>query len=190
MEYHYNLKIPVSRVAVLIGKEGSVKKEIEDLTRTKISVDSKEGDVLITAKEGIDIYTAKEIIKAIARGFNPEIAKSLLKQDYVLKIIDLSQVLGKTSSQIKRIKGRIIGKEGKSREVIENLTKTNISVFGKTICIIGDSISVDLASRAIEMLINGSLHSTVYSFLEREKKKSRQMFFDESHLRDEFKGKK
>jgi len=35
-EYSYELKIPKERVAVLIGKEGEVKRSIEDDTKTRI----------------------------------------------------------------------------------------------------------------------------------------------------------
>ena len=34
-EYNYELKIPQERVAVLIGKNGETKKEIEKLTESK-----------------------------------------------------------------------------------------------------------------------------------------------------------
>ncbi|MCX6707311.1 MAG: KH domain-containing protein [Candidatus Woesearchaeota archaeon] len=43
MEYSYDIKIPKDRVAVLIGKKGEVKKEIEECTKSKIKIDSKEG---------------------------------------------------------------------------------------------------------------------------------------------------
>ena len=36
-EYSYELKIPLARVAVVIGKGGKVKKDIEDATGTKAS---------------------------------------------------------------------------------------------------------------------------------------------------------
>ena len=37
-EYLYELKIPKQRVAVLVGKNGTTKKKIEELTDTKIKV--------------------------------------------------------------------------------------------------------------------------------------------------------
>ena len=40
-EYRYELKIPKERVAVLIGKDGSIKKEIEKNTKTKQTKRSK-----------------------------------------------------------------------------------------------------------------------------------------------------
>jgi len=50
MDYNLELKIPKERVAVLIGKNGEVKKELEEYTSAKIEIDSKEGDVKITGK--------------------------------------------------------------------------------------------------------------------------------------------
>ena len=90
-EFIYELKIPKERIAVLIGTKGQMKKDIEISTNTKIKVDSKEGDVLLTGKDAINLFNAREIIKAIGRGFNPNIAVLLLKQDYALEIIDIEE---------------------------------------------------------------------------------------------------
>ena len=77
-EYSYELKIPKDRVAVLIGKSGNIKKEVEDATKSKIDIDSKEGDVIVSGMDSVGIFSAREVIKAIARGFNPETALLLL----------------------------------------------------------------------------------------------------------------
>ena len=168
-EYSYELNIPQERVAVLIGTDGETKKEIEEATKSKLDI-SKEGDVEITGGDGLLLYTTKEIIKAIARGFNPKIALLLLKQDYSLELLDMKDVAGKSKNTMQRLKGRVIGKGGKSREEIERLTDTNISVYGKTIGIIGEVDKVALARRAVAMLLQGSMHKTVFQFLERKKK--------------------
>src|SRR3989338_1258210 len=55
------LKIPRDRVAILIGKEGSVKKRISDLTQTRLEIDSKEGDVTIYGEDGLRIFEAREV---------------------------------------------------------------------------------------------------------------------------------
>ena len=62
---------------MLIGKKGEAKKYLEDITKTIIEVDSKEGDIIITAEDGLKLYCCKEIITAVGRGFNPEIAQIL-----------------------------------------------------------------------------------------------------------------
>jgi ribosomal RNA assembly protein len=71
---------------------------------------------------------------------------------------------------MKRLKGRIIGKEGKTRRIIEELTETNVSVYGHTVSIIGNMEQAEVAKEAIRMLIRGSLHQTVYRFLHRKRR--------------------
>jgi ribosomal RNA assembly protein len=168
-EFLYTLRIPKERIAVLIGKEGETKKELEDLTSTELDIDSQEGDVSIKGNDPIKLYFSREIIKAIARGFNPDVAKNLIKQDYVYEQISIKDFV-KNDNHIKRLKGRVIGTDGKSRKAIEDLTEASISVYGKTIGIIGLPESVDLARRAIESLLSGSPHSNVYKWLERRKR--------------------
>ena len=157
-EYSYELKVPKNRVAVIIGKEGTVKRDLEESTKTKLTIDSKEGDVFVSGEDALGLYTAREIIKAIGRGFNPEIAKLLLKQDYVFEVVDLREFVGKSKEAMLRLKGRVIGREGKSRKLIEELTETNISVFGKTIGIIGSPDTAANARQAVESLLKGSTH--------------------------------
>ncbi len=170
MEYSYELKVPRNRVAVIIGKEGGIKKEIEESTGTKLTIDSTEGDVFVSGEDALGLYTAREIIKAIGRGFNPEIAKFLLKTDYILEVVDLAEFVGKSKEAMLRVKGRVIGKEGKSRMLIEELTECRISVFGKTISIIGLPESAASARRAVESLLKGSTHANVYKWLERRRR--------------------
>ncbi len=171
-KYSYALKIPKERIAVLIGRNGEVKKQLEENTKTSIKIDSEEGDVFIRGKDAVNLYVAREIVKAIGRGFNPEVANLLLKQDYCFIFIDISEEC--KPSDIKRIKGRIIGKEGKSRNTIEALTECNISVYGKTVSIIGLNENALIAKQALESLIRGSPHSKVYTFLEKHRREMKQ----------------
>jgi len=172
-EFGYQIKIPKERIAVLIGKNGDIKKHIEAITKTKIDVDSKEGEVLIKGKDALGMYSAKEVVRAIARGFNPEIAQLLVKQDYAFELLNMSD-FAKSKNDEKRLKGRVIGEKGKSRNTIEDLTETYISVYGKTIAIIGEIGSVGLARRAIESLLAGSPHANVYKWLEKQRRNIRK----------------
>ena len=166
--YEYVIKIPKERIAVLIGTNGKIKKQIEQVSKTNIDIDSQEGDVTISGKDAITLFSAREIIHAIGRGFNPEIAMNLIKQDYAFESINLVEYC-KTKHHLLRIKGRVIGAEGKSRRYIEELTDTNVSVYGKTISIIGEVENVSNARRALQSLIDGSSHSYVYKFLEKKR---------------------
>ena len=168
-EFSYELKIPKDRVAVLIGQKGKTKNHLESITKIKLDIDSKEGDVTIKGTDALGMYSAKEIVKAIGRGFNPEIAQLLIKQDYAFELLNLSD-FSRSKNDEKRLKGRVIGEKGKSRKTIEDLTGVYISVYGKTIAIIGEITAVGYARKAIDSLLSGSPHANVYKWLEKQKR--------------------
>lgn len=172
-EFVYELKIPKERVAVLIGTKGETKRQLEQATKVKIDVDSKEGDVRLTSTDAINLYSAREVITAIGRGFSPESAQRLLRQENGFELINLKDY-AKSENDLIRMRGRIIGEEGKSRRVIEELTGVTISVYGKTVSMIGDLEGLPIARRAIEALLAGSRHATVFRWLEDQRKKLRQ----------------
>ncbi len=181
-QYSNEIKIPKERVAILIGKKGETKKELENRTKTKMIIDSKEGDIFLSGNDALSLFDVVEVIKAIGRGFNPDIAFLILKQDYVFELINMND-FAKTKNDSLRLKGRVIGSEGKSRNTIEELTETNISVYGKTIGIIGLQENVASARRAIESLLSGSPHSNVFRFLE----KNRRIIKSKKVLREDIK---
>ena len=169
------VKIPQERIGALIGPEGRVKATIEKKLSVELQVESETGSVTVTllptASDPTVLFRAQETVIAIGRGFSPERAFRLLHDDEaLLKVIDLREVVGRSQSDIKRLKGRVIGKNGKTRMLIEELTETNLSVYGHTISIIGNMDQMEAAKEAIRMLIRGSQHSTVYRFLHRKRR--------------------
>jgi len=153
------VKIPERRKGVLIGKNGSVKAELEKATKTKIEVNE---DVTIDG-EPLNVMKARDIVKAIGRGFPPEKAFKLLDDEFRLVVISLGH---ESEKKMRRIFSRIIGSGGKCRKKIEMLTNTDICVYGKTVSIIGHWENVEKAGEVIEMLIEGKPHSYVYRRLE------------------------
>jgi len=166
------VRIPLKRVAVLIGKSGETRTEVERVTGASLKVESETGEVFIqkAGEDPLSEWKARDMVKAIGRGFSPEKAFLLKNEDIYLYIIDLHEFLGQSDKKIKRLKGRVIGKDGKMRNVIEQITKTYISVYGKTISLIGDINEIELAKEAIKMLLTGSAHSTVINYLNRKKR--------------------
>jgi ribosomal RNA assembly protein len=170
------VKIAGSRVGVLIGKAGATKKELETKTHTTITVDSKEGLVKVEATDEntIPLLRSVEIINAINRGFSPERAFEMIEdEDLLLDVIDLS-AMADGPRQLDRLRGRIIGKDGRAREQIEDMTDVEISVFGKTVALIGYPEQMKTARAAIDMLIEGIPHENVFAFLDKKKKESKQ----------------
>ncbi len=168
------LKIPHARIGVLIGTEGKTKEIIEKTTKTHINVDSEAGSISITphqeAEDPLSVWKARFMVKAIGRGFNPDIALKLVDDEVMLEIINLQDYAGKSKKAILRQKGRIIGKDGKTRDIITEMTGTYVSIYGKTVSIIGEMERLQIAKEAVEMILNGARHKTVYSFLERKKR--------------------
>jgi ribosomal RNA assembly protein len=176
------LKIPRERVGVVIGKNGTTKDEIENLTKTEITVDSEAGTISISPTEEtedpLSVWKARYIVKAIGRGFNPEVSVKLMGDETILEIINLPDYVGKSKKAILRQKARIIGKEGRTKDIITDMTGVDISIYGKTVAIIGDMEQIHIAKEAVEMILNGVRHKTVYAFLE---KKTRDMKIKQFH---------
>jgi len=158
------IRIPEDRVGVLIGPKGSVKRKIESKTKTKLEIDSGEGEVLVEG-EGEGYFKAHDIVKAIGRGFSPEKAFTLLKDDYLLKVIDITDYTGKNTSNQKAKRGRVIGRHGLARLEIEKKTHCLVSVHGKTVAIIGLANEIETAINAVQMLLEGAKHETVEHIL-------------------------
>jgi ribosomal RNA assembly protein len=168
------VKIPKERVGVLVGPDGKVKQRIEEKFMVTLEIDSESGGVtILLSKKSNDpslLFKAKDTVTAIGRGFSPEHAFRLLRnEDAVFDFIDLRAVFGRSESDIKRVKGRVIGANGKTRKLIEELTEASVVVYGHTIGFIGTFEQVDVARNAVQMLINGSQHHTVYKYLQRKR---------------------
>jgi len=168
------VKIPKERIGVLIGPNGKVKREIEENLNVTLEIDSETGEVKINLNEDStdpsQLFKARDVVLAIGRGFSPQRAFRLLRdEDMMLTVIDLREIFGRSKSDIRRVKGRIIGKEGKTRRIIEECTEAYISVYGHTVSIIGGVEESEIAREAINMLIKGNQHATVYRFLQRKR---------------------
>ena len=168
------IKIPKERVGVLIGSEGRTKKTIEEKLSVELRIDSEAGNVQVVLSEKATdpslLFRAKDVVTALGRGFSPEHAFRLIhNEENMLEIINLRIIFGKSDSDIKRVKGRIIGMKGKTRKVIEELTDADLAIYGHTIAIIGTFAQVAVAKEAIKMLIKGSMHRNVYRFLNRKR---------------------
>ena len=169
------VKIPKDRIGALIGPDGRVKERIEKQLRIEIGVDSETGDVTLTlspnAEDPSVLFRAKELVTAIGRGFAPERAFRLLQDDEaLLEVIDLREIFGRSLSELERLKGRIIGQEGKTRRIIEELTDAEVSVYGHTVSIIADAEEMDIAREAVKMLLQGRQHNSVYRFLHKKRR--------------------
>jgi ribosomal RNA assembly protein len=177
------VKIPKERVGVLVGPDGRVKQNIEEKLKVELQVDSEGGDVKVLLTEKAEdpsvLFRAKDVVTAIGRGFSPEHAFRLIRdENAIFDVIDLRMIFGRSESDISRVKGRIIGMNGKTRRIIEELTNANVAVYGHTVGIIGTFEQVDAARNAVQMLIDGSQHHAVYKFLANKRRELKKQMLE------------
>ncbi len=175
------VKIPEERIPVLIGKNGDVKKRIENELKIKLEINKKENSVKIIydTDHALNALKAKNIVLAIGRGFSPGVAFKLLNDEFVLEIIDLSEIVSSRKELIRQ-RGRIIGEKGRCRKFFEDTLNVNLAIYGKTVSIIGKYEEVSIAREGILMLAEGKSHASVYRFLERKALELRERRFYEA----------
>lgn len=149
--------VPYERVKII--EDGKVSSKIKKSLNVKLSF---EENCVSMEGEGLELLQAKTIVKAVGRGFSPENAFRLLNEDENLETIELNQF---NDNRIKIIKSRLIGTGGKAWKMIENFSGCSLSIYGKTVSLIGNYEQLNIAREAIKMIIRGSKHSKVYGFL-------------------------
>lgn len=164
-----HVKVPQDRIGVVIGDGGATMREIENRAEVRLDIDSESGSVAVDAVgDPVKGMVAPDIVRAIGRGFKPEAALSLLDNDMrMFDLIDIGQAT-RNKNDMKRQKGRLIGENGRTRELMEELSGAHVVIYGSTLGIIGQPEEVEAVRRAAGMILDGAPHGAVYSFLERK----------------------
>ena len=134
----------------------------------KVEIDERTTAIKISPGES-DPYTAFKAInafKALAYGFSMGDAMKLLSDDYALHVIELKDYAS-GAEDARRLKGRVIGEKGKTKKIIQEYTGVNLVITDNAIAILGLSDQVEIARKAVEMLLEGRQHKTVYEYLDK-----------------------
>jgi ribosomal RNA assembly protein len=163
-----HVRIPQDRVGVLIGEGGETMREIESRAEVRLDIDSETGSVRIeSVGDPVTGLKGPDIVKAIGRGVAPEDAFRLLEDDLMmLDVLDL-EAATRNRNDLRRQKGRLIGEDGRTRELMEELSGASVAIYGSTMAIVGGPEQVEMVRSAAEMILDGAPHGAVYSFLER-----------------------
>ena len=169
-------RVPKNRIAVLIGKGGQTRKMLEEISGAELDIDSQTGEVMAEWKEEPDpVVRMKmpDVVLAIGRGLAPSRAIQLIQDDVFLRMYDIREWVGRQPNQTRRMRSRLIGRNGRIRSLIEEISNCEMAIHGSTVLVIGDREGIALAGPAIEGILRGSEHSTILHGLEQDRKRMR-----------------
>jgi len=159
-----HILIPAARAAALKKAIAAIEKRM----KCKITIENK-NDVIIDG-EPYSEYTTRNIVQAIARGFQLNTALKLLNEDYFFESIDVGDIASNKVKK-KRMIARIIGTDGKAKIYMEEVSGASIEIYGDTISLIGNIDEIRIAKAGINILLDGGKHSTAYAVMEKERRK-------------------
>lgn len=150
-------------------------------SKIKIHFSFGKGFVLINGSVETE-FICEEIVRAIDFGFEDEDAILLKDTNFLLKFIDIKD--NTSRNNLRDVRARIIGRQGKVKKAIENLTGACIVIKENTIGIIVDDIHLDVTTQAIKTLIHGTKHGTVFSYLERQNRNYKRLDIEDLGLKN------
>ncbi|MCK5321224.1 hypothetical protein KAJ38_01480 [Candidatus Pacearchaeota archaeon] len=168
---------------VIVEKMNKIKKAvpvIED--KVKIKIGFKKGSVSLKGSE-LNEYTVEQIIRAVDFGFDVEDALLLKNEDFVLEFINVKEHTHRKN--LKEVRARLIGTEGKARKTIENLTGAVIVINENSVGVIVDSEHLDSVTQAIVLLIQGAKHGNVFAYLEKQNVSRRKFSGEDLGLKED-----
>lgn len=141
------------------------KRVLEKKLNVKIEVLGRK--VTINGNE-IDEFIASKVIEASEIGFDIETALFITDEDYVFEKVEIKNLTKRNN--LTEVRARLIGKEGRTKELIEELSECYICVNINEVGIIGPNDMIKNAMQAVAKLIQGSKQSSVYAYLEKQRK--------------------
>jgi ribosomal RNA assembly protein len=150
------------------GKIIQNKKKLEKELKVRIT---NKGKILFVDGKAEKEYVAIEVIEALNLGFRTSQALLLTEEDFILEKINIKDLTKR--HDLERIRGRIIGTRGKTKEILQNLSDCFISLHENTVGIIGRAENIERVMIALESIIHGQKQGKAYSYLERERNKEK-----------------
>ena len=149
-----------------IRKIIKARKELEKALDIKIENHDKEINLEGSPE---DEYIAEKIIEAMEIGFSAQKALLIKTEDFFYENLNIKHYTKR--KDLKRIRARIIGANGKTLRLLTELTDCFFEIKENNIGIIGPPENVKNAHDAIILIIQGSKQANVYAFLEKHRVK-------------------
>lgn len=151
---------------------------LEQQLRVKMTI---AGRKVTVEGNALDEYIALSILEALAFGFTLKQALSLKDEETLFRKIHIRDFTRRKN--LKDVRSRLIGREGKTRRTIEEISNCEVIIGESEVGIIGSAESIDAATQAAINIIKGSKQANAYKYLERMNAEKRN-FADDLGLRD------
>lgn len=142
------------------------KKKLEKILNVIITVNNEEISVEGNSE---DEYIAEKVIEALDFGFPFSVALLIKNQDLMLETINIKDYTKR--KDLEKVRGRLIGKKGKTLRALSELTKCFFEIKGNFIGIIGEPEYIRNANEAVASIAHGAKQANVYNFLEKHQVK-------------------
>ena len=171
-----------------INKIKKNKARLEKELKVKLAFSGK--NISIESEDGnaIEEFVAERAIESLELGFNLQHVLLLKDEDFILEKIHIKNFTKR--HDLERIRARIIGTQGKTKSIIQDLSDCFLSLHENTVGIIGRAEDIKKAIRAIESIIQGRKQGKVYSYLERLRSKEKLKIHEDLGLKIKEKKKK
>lgn len=127
----------------------------------------KQEQILYIDGKAEDTFLALQVVDAIDLGFTVPQSLLLTEDDFVFEKINIKDFSRR--KDLSQVRGRVIGKNRKSLDTIEDLTNCIVAVHMNNVGIIGRIEDIEKAIYAVKKIISGSKHSSVYAYLEEQR---------------------
>lgn len=141
-----------------------IKRKLEKALEIKITTSEKN---LVIDGTPENEYFAEKVIEAINFGFPYSHAIEIKNVGSMFEILNIKNYTPRKDFAI--IRGRIIGKDGKTLKTLTGLTNCHFEINLNSIGIIGLPEEIKIAREGLISLIRGSKQANVYSFLEKHR---------------------
>lgn len=162
--------VPSNRLKALKENWPTIVKAIIEHMKLEIRMNIKSKCIeLRTSEKTINtsaMQKSEDFLKAYMCGFDISDAIALLRlEDLYFETFDIKDVKALKGDHLSRCIGRICGEKGKTKNAIENSTRTRIVIEGQKVSLLGAHINVGMARNALCSLILGAQPGKVYSQL-------------------------
>jgi len=165
-----SIPVPIQKIRTIKNDWIRISTAIVEIGKLQIRFNGQNKCIdLRTCPQTVDhgyVERATTFIEAILDGFKIEDAISIMKfRDVFTEAFELHEIRKMKSTHMSRAVGRIIGREGKTKQNIENFSCCKFILNDQRVVVMGCSENIKIAKDAIGRLVQGSEPTSIFNRL-------------------------